>query len=298
MKSLVRVFCLVLPNVARAFLAGCFFFFPITSQTQTKGAVDATIVGETPYVYQNPDFDSPVLAELQRGRVYRISVGKKEGFHKILWTKGKTGWIADSEIRIGRKDLTKEKEARSEVEAQKIEKARRSTDLPLELVRHRGLSFEQVMYTEKTMGKERTTALSAYGLRFTGVDTLFSGPFPVDSTLLLAPSVPNYYAKTTGNSASGFVLWGHFQFMTPIHKSKNLQIYYGLGPVMRFSHFELNIGSGGTRQKYVAEDLALGAAISLGGIYRWRSFALRPDLKYFWEKNKYISLGMTFQSAF
>lgn len=279
-------------------LLSVLFLLPIVSMAQTKGAVEATIVGETPYVYQRPDFDSPVLAELQRGRVYKISVGKKEGFHKILWAKGKTGWIADSEVRLGRKDLKKEQEARSEVEEKKIEKARRSTELPLELVRHRGVSFEQVMYTEKTMGKERTVALPAYGLRFTGVDTLLSGPFPVDSTLLLAPSAPSYYAKATGNSASGFVLWGHFQFITPIHKSKNLQIYYGLGPVMRFSHFEVSVGSGGSRQKYVAEDLALGAAVSLGGVYRWRSFALRPDIKYFWEKNRYISLGIAFQSAF
>lgn len=277
------------------FLLLVLFLMPKTAYSQVD---QATVVGESPYVYKNPDFDSAVLAELQQGEVFTVSKSKKNGFHKIRVKKGFVGWIPDSEIRIGKHKINSESDTISEADENRIDKARKNINQPIEHMRFRGLSYESVLYTESTLGRERSAAVPSIGLKFSGPNTLFSGMMPADTTILYSYKAPSYYEKVTGNSASGYIIIGSFQFLNNFSKSKNFLLYYGFGPVLRYSHFDLSLGSGASQTTYSVEDMAIGASFSFGLAYRMGTFSVRPDIKYYWEKNKYLSFGLAMQMAF
>lgn len=261
-------------------------------------AVKATIIGETPYVYEKPDFDSKILAEVEPGKVFDVSKSKKNGFHKIRVRPGMVGWIPDSEIRLGSHKIKSEEDAVSDVEEKRMDKARKSNSLPINMARYRGLSFESILFTEQTAGRERSAALPFYGLKISGPDTLFSGMLPTEMSFIFSPQAPNYYKDITLNSASGYVFLAQFQFVTNFSTGKNYLAFYGFGPVLKYSHFDLKLGSGGAQKKYSADDMTLGASFNLGAAYRMGAFALRPELKYYWEKTKYVGFGLSAQWAF
>lgn len=279
-------------------LLGVIFFLVCLTGVAFAQAIKATIVGETPFVYAAPDFDSKVLAELQPGTVYDISKNKKSGFHKIRVRPGLVGWIADSELRIGTHKIKSEEDAVSDVEEKRMEKARKNTNLPMDFVRFRGVVLESVLYTEKTAGRERSAAVPFVGIKFAGPNTLFSGMMPADTSLMLSTTTPSYYKDVTQNSAKGFILIGQFQFLTNFSRGANYLGFYGFGPVARYSHFDLALGSGASKKTYAADDLALGVCFNVGAIYRWSSVGIRPEIKYYWEKNKYLSIGLSAQMAF
>jgi hypothetical protein len=81
------------------FLSFLIILSPDDSKAQAKAAT-AQIVGEFPYVYTEPNFDSEIIAELVPGDQFTISQAKRGPFHRILLKPGLQGWISESEIKI------------------------------------------------------------------------------------------------------------------------------------------------------------------------------------------------------
>lgn len=273
-----------------------------SSSAQAAKGVTAEVVGEYPVVFAEPNFDSDIVAELKVGQRYTVTRAKKGPFHRIRVKPGVLGWIADSEVKLlgAGVSLTPPKKKQKSEESlgdifsdesddiSALEENKKKRDRIFEWSRHRGLAIDQVQYTENTMGKERTAATSFFGFRLTGADTLFDGLMTADSHILFSPQAPSYYKSVTGESATGFILLSHFQFMTQKSLSPDVLYQYGFGPMVKYSHFSLQNGG----QSYTADDLNVGAVFGFGLGFRFGKVAVRPDFKYYWEKTKYWSLGL------
>lgn len=254
--------------------------FPLFTWAQQ--AQKGTVVADEAMVYQDPDFDAPVLATLRMGQVFNISTGKKNGFFKIRLKPGTTGWISDAEVRPGAHKMASKEELKEY--AEEAEKKGK----PYFASRYRGLSLDMINYTEDTMGGNRNAPTIFYGLNFHGFNTLFSGDIFTESNLLFHSGAPTYYQDYTKQSASGFIFIADFLFQTVVPTTENFLYYYGFGPMFKYSHFELQLANGSVVNSYSADDMTLGVLFNLGVGVRLGSFSLRPQVKYYWEKSGYF----------
>lgn len=268
-------------------------------------SVIAEVTGEFPYAYAQPDFDSPVVANLKPGTFYYVSKQQfAYGFHKVQLQKNQAAYISSSEIKIvtaeyvqqKRKHKNNPKAAEQEAkEAKAEEKKAVQNSKSISQSRYRGLIIEQQNYTEDTMSKTRTEAVTFFGYRVVGNNTLFSGEMSTDAAVLVSMGAPKYYQEITGNSAAGWIINTHFTFDTLVPLSHAAVYSYGFGPMAKYSHFETNlkssVGSGTT--SYVLDDLTLGVLLRLGLGVKWNSISLRSDIKYFIESKQYMAINIS-----
>ncbi|WP_374028860.1 SH3 domain-containing protein [Bdellovibrio bacteriovorus] len=259
--------------------------FPVFVWAQAQ---QATVMLEGALVYQDADFDAPVISTLKRGGVYSVSTKKKGPFYKIRLKPGTTGWIADTDVKPGVIKLAEpEKNQPSE---EKKDKRRK----PFFASRYRGLDIEMINFTEDTMGEERSASMIFYGVKFNGFNTMFTGDIYTDANIIFAPSAPSYYADETGKSADGFIFIADFLLQTVLPKGKSMLFYYGFGPMFKYSHFNLELPNGTKTISYSADDMSLGAVFDLGMAFRLGPVSLRTDAKYYWERSRYYGLGLNF----
>ncbi|QDK37415.1 SH3 domain-containing protein [Bdellovibrio sp. NC01] len=271
-----------------------FFILPVQVFAQT--AQQGTIVADEAQIYRDPDFDAPVIAVLPPGGVYSISTGKKGPFFKIRVKPGTVGWISETDIRPGNLKVT----AETKKEAQKLkeQKEHEENRPAFFTTRHWGPVVEFLNYTEDTMGEERSAMTMFYGFKWTGFNTLFSGEVYTDANLIFHSGAPSYYEDKTGESAGGFIVNANFLLQTVRTLTKDCLMYYGFGPTWRYSHFDLHLNNGGVSQGYSADDMALGILFDVGLAYRISKTAIRSDVKYYWEKNKYPGIGVSWGFEF
>lgn len=247
-----------------------------------------TIIADEAQIYKDPDFDAPVMTVLKQGQVFQISKGKKGPFYKIRLKPGVTGWVSDAEIRPGvikAEDL--HEAARAEEEA---EEAHARGKRPFFASRYRGLSLDFIDYAEDTMGGRRNAMTTFYGLKFNGYNTLFSGDMYTESNILFHSGAPDYYKQYTGHEGSGYIVILDFLFQTVLPKGKDLIFFYGFGPMFKYSHFDLTLT--GSQDGYSADDMTLGVLFNVGAAYRIKRVSIRPDIKYYWEKEGYLGYGI------
>ncbi|MDG0817459.1 SH3 domain-containing protein [Bdellovibrio svalbardensis] len=261
--------------------------FPVFVWAQAQ---QGTVVGDEAQVYQDPDFDSPIITVVPMGSVYSISKAKKGPFYKIRVKPGTVGWIVDSDIHPGVFKVTPETQA--EVEKLKEQQALESKKRPFFATRYWGPVAEYLNYTEDTMGDERSAGTLFYGLKWNGYNTIFSGEIYTDAEILFHSGAPSYYQDLTGQSAGGFIVNANFLLQTVSSVSKSMLFYYGFGPTWRYSHFDLHLTNGSTVSEYSADDMALGILFDVGVGYRIGRVSVRTDARYYWEKNKYYGLGV------
>lgn len=280
-----------------------FFFMQVASaQQQKKENPKGRILNDEAIVYTQPNFDSAVLAYLKAGTIVPMSTRIFEGaFYKILYAKGKTGYIADSDIRSLSKKAASEaskkksspKQAESEETAEKPRKKK-----PMSMTQFAGLNITQMDYKEETMGRTFKEPRMFYGVKLFGPDIVFSGYTVTEVNFIFSPGAPSYYEKHTGRSASGLIFIGDFLLQTVFPQGSNGLISFGFGPMFRYSKFNLQLDNAGTITPYAAEDMALGAVFNLGAAVRLGNVALRAEARYNWEKTKYFGYGLALQMAF
>lgn len=259
---------------------------PVMSWAQAqKGTV---INEEGALVYQDADFDSPVIDTLKRGAVYNISKKKNGPFFKIRVKPGILGWVADTDIKPGVIKLTTPKKEKRTDETAAKEKRKR----PFFATRYRGPTFEFINFTEDTLGAERSDNLVFYGFKFNGYNTLFDGEIYTDGNIIFNAGAPGYYSSYTKKSADGFIIMANFLLQTVLPQSKWHLLYYGFGPMFKYSHFVLEVPDGTRTLTYAADDMALGAIFDLGLAFRIGNMSLRTDAKYYWERSKYYGFGL------
>lgn len=264
------------------------FLFPILVMAAQKGTI---IVDET-YIYQDADFDSQIMATVQKGEVFDISENTKGPFYRIRLKDKKLGWISSVDIKPGKIKIPKQmdKPLQSYVDEEK----QKNNFIGL---RFQGPRFEFLNWREKTLGKVRHDQLNALGWSWTGMGTLIKGPFYLDSAVSLVWEAPDYYKNVTGVSASGFILKAYSALLTPKAYGENFLLLYGAGAGTTFSHFEAGVLESGTKRKYTLEDLQLGVVVPLGMTYRSGKKSYSAWYRFYWEKEIYssITLGLSFQ---
>lgn len=255
-------------------------------------AQKGTVVADEAQIYKDPDFDAPVMAVLKQGQVFAISKGKKGPFYKIRLKPGVTGWISDAEIRPG---VIKAEDLQDAHQEEEAEDSARKGRKPFFATRYRGLSLDFIDYAEDTMGARRNAQTMFYGLKFNGYNTLFSGDMYTESNILFHSGAPSYYQDSTGNEGSGYIVILDFLFQTVLPRSKDLIFFYGFGPMFKYSHFDLKLTGA---DAFSADDMTLGVLFSVGAAYRIQRVSIRPDIKYYWEKEGYlgysINVGLDF----
>jgi hypothetical protein len=270
--------------MAAAILAFSLFFLSLGAWAQSQ---QGTVTTDQAIVYRDADFDAPVLGNLKGGAVVTISKGKRGPFYKVRVKPGMMGWIADSDVSPGVLDLKEEaiKEREAAEDAQR--KAR-----PFFASRYRGPAFEYLSYSEDGTGSSRTDGMLFYGLKFSGFNTIFSGEIFTDANILFHSGAPKYYEDLTKRAADGFVVIANFLFQTVVPVSTWHFYYYGMGPTVKYSHFNLALPGSPGDTTYSADDLTVGATFNLGLAFRISpSFSLHTEVKYYWEKSQYWGGG-------
>ncbi|KHD87758.1 MAG: hypothetical protein OM95_12135 [Bdellovibrio sp. ArHS] len=259
------------------------FFLPLISWGQAQ---QATVLLDGALVYQDADFDAPVIATLKRGAVHSISTGKKGPFFKIRLKPGSVGWISDTDVKPGVYKLAAPKEEKKRVE-EKEEKRK-----PFFATRYRGPALDFINFTEDTLGQERSEFLPFYGVKFNGFNTIFTGEIYTEGNILFHLGAPKYYSEVTGKGGDGFIFLADFLFQTVLPQGKNGIFFYGFGPMFRYSHFTLEVPNGTKTLSYSADDMTLGAVFDLGLSWRFGRYSVRTDAKYYWERTKYYGFGL------
>ncbi|PIS11009.1 MAG: hypothetical protein COT73_06235 [Bdellovibrio sp. CG10_big_fil_rev_8_21_14_0_10_47_8] len=277
----------------------------------------AQVIQEGAAVYQSADFDAPLVGTLRAGGTYDVSKGLANGaFYKIRVKPGVLGYIADTDVKPlfktdraqkeaekknaqakkERDKVKQDREKKREEEKAAREKARNNR--PFEFSRYGGLSYSMIQFQEETMNSQPKENLGFFGAKFSGSDLLISGLIPTEINLQMYSDAPSYYDKGTGRGASGWVFMGNGLFETYFPQGKGQLIYFGFGPMFRYSHFEVELNESGKVTPYTLEDIALGAAFNLGAAFRFGKFALRGEFQYYWEKLQYSGWGLALQYQF
>lgn len=254
-------------------------------------AQQATVINDEALVYQDADFDAPIIATLKRGAVYNISLKVKGPFYKIRLKPGTLGWIADTDVQPGIINL----EPTSKTKKTGKKKDEEKSSLPKKpffASRYRGPAFDYINFTENTLGEGRSDYLLFYGIKFNGFDTLVEGEIYTEGNILFHVGAPKYYAEVTKKSADGFILLADFLLQAVTPQGKSRLFYYGLGPMFKYSHFILELPNGSNTLSYAADDMSIGFVFNLGYAFRIKGLSLRTDAKYFWEKEKYPGFGL------
>lgn len=246
------------------------------------------------------DFDAPVVGIIRRGQVFEISKATFGPFYKIKLPPSSIGFVSDIDVKpVGSKNKTTPRRlAQSSQGEVKIKPEKIKIRKSIENTRFRGLGTEIAQYTEDTMGKVRSEGLLFYGIKISGNNTFISGDIYLDTSLMLHLGAPSYYSKITGQSASGWIVFGQMIFETPLSSSRDQMIYAGFGPVIKYSHFDVSIKNGQSEflDNYLMDDISAGLVLNLGLALRLLDkLAIRAEGKYYFEQSRYSAINFGLQ---
>jgi hypothetical protein len=277
---------------------------PAKGRVRSDGAV----------IYKGASFDSDVLTNLPAGNVYYISNRLFNGaFYRIMVKKNVFGYVPDYQMdplsgsassvavspskratkNSAKKNSTKEKSESSEPVR------REPPQLPLTVTRFGGLEYAMIDFKEHTMGGNYHANTSFYGFKFSGSNLLIEGPFTMDINLLFSFGAPDYYADATKNSADGFIMLSDVMIQYNDALTRRAMFYFGFGPLLRYSKFNLALGSGAATKAYLAQDMNLGIDFNAGiAAQLARRWVVRGELRYYWEKSMYPGYAAAVQYSF
>lgn len=270
------------------------------NSNSTKKIIRSQVLNEGAILYGSPDFDAQILAELPEGEELQVDSSKSGPFYRVRLKNKTVGWLADTDIKGGMEGFKKpsRKSEGSSEEKNYSEKTAetgvRKKKQKFYLQRFWGPVLQYTQVTEKTMGEKFSEFRTVVGAKFVGVNTLFSGGIYIESNILLDPGAPKYYQEKTGQKASGFALYSDFTLQTIRVLTDNNLYFYGLGPMIRYSRYNLKLLSGANIKEYTSDEIGLGLVFNVGWAFRIKDNAVRIDAKYHWERYQYPSAGLFF----
>jgi len=257
-------------------------------------------------IYKAASFDSAVIAHLAPGTTFYISTVLFNGaFYRIMVKKNLLGYVPDYQIDP-LNGAAAANAATTNVDAKKNKKSKDKTpprreppQRALASTRFGGLEYAAIDFKEHTMGGNYHQSISFFGFKFSGPNLLVNGPFTMDINVLMHFGAPGYYQDATGNSADGFIMLADVMFQTYWPLSQNVMAYYGFGPMLHFSKFNLGLGTSPNIKTYLAEDMNLGADFNLGLATRvGNRWGIRGEVRYYWEKTMYLGFAGAVQYSF
>lgn len=269
-----------------------FVFILICSQSSFAAWIKLQVKNDQAMVYSAPNFDSQVLSYLPESIVFNVDENPLNGFfYKIEYAPKKFGFIVDTDLV-----LKKSKTAAANNNAKKIapKTKKKSKRLAFDSTRYLGFGYINMSYKESALGKVRPSALPFYSLKISGPDTLFGGPIDTDFNILISKTMPDYYKKQTGHAATGTILIFDFALYTGAPIGRDIFIYYGLGPMLKYSKIYSEVNN----QIKGHQVTDIGLMFPLGVAFRVGKFAIKPEAVYYYEKKQYSSAGLSLQMEF
>ena len=266
--------------------------------------VHAVVVTDGGAVYSEPDFDAKVAdylnfkAQTWASRKATPGKGGLGLFHRVHYN-GKSGFMADTDIRITGKDPTRDSSTaegagaggeKGKGQSRKIHSkafgededsgGRRKPTEPMYFTSYVGGAFALVNYTEKFEDQKLKSTMPMYGLRMTGPGTLFAG-LPLDFNLLFSLQKPGYY-QSFAKDVSGFLIFGDLALNLPMIEQTNWLWTYSLGLMYTYTNFKVQIAD----SKFDSQEVRVGLDGGLGGAFRFgparhKIYAIRSDVKYY-----------------
>lgn len=246
-------------------------------------------------VYEKPNFDSKILNYLEKGSKVKISrkiYKGKDGFgsfYKVRLKDKRMGFIADVEVVPQlQPDFQKgNSKTASNPDFEKVEDMKHNPD-PIIFTQYFGVTAGLINYSQKFSGQTKSSIYPMFGLKYTG-PKLLNGP-PVDFDALFGFGAPRFYSSFT-DTAKGYAVLSTAMLMFEMAEYARSHLYYGMGPAVSYSSFQLTMGP----QAFDSQELRMGVAVGLGFGYRIRSSVVRADFKYIWEKYRQVAFLLSFQ---
>ena len=261
---------------------------PSQSTTGSKAPPQmGRVIVESSAVYEQADFDSPVLAEIKQGEKLQMSNVKFGPFYRVRLSRGKNagrvGYIAETDVK-------------SNHEIKKIVKDFKSSRA-LDQRRFRGLSVQWMRFREETMESRPTSPYTLVGGRWLGPDLTEKGDYPLDLGIHLGWTAPAHYEQALGEKASGFMLVPEVLLVSLFPTGKSVVSMFGFGPFLRYSKFDVKTSRNGISTSYSLEDLNLGLVLEVGVGVVFGSFQVRSDLRLYWERlmSTSLQLGLLYE---
>ncbi len=301
------------------FLLSLFFF-----SSPTMAQVRANVFNDQAIVYKEPHFDADVVTSLKAGK--KCILSKKlynQAFYKIKWSKNKIGYIADTDVdfknhwrhqssqknsldeNLNKNQKSKNQELGQALDteaeqegaadpfrnAEEFEGGADQSQSNYEWKRFLGFESSWVAFKEKTMGKELREDHNYFGLRWRGPEVV-SWLSYVDTGFKYLGKAPQYYEKYLGYPASGYSFLAHFAMATSSSMGKKTQFFYGFGPFLRYSQWNVSQLVNSVEKSYQLTDVKMGAMVLFGLAYFFDPISIRGDFQFHWESTTYSSFAL------
>ncbi|MBX3022388.1 MAG: hypothetical protein KF799_12010 [Bdellovibrionales bacterium] len=257
-------------------------------------------------VYGRPDFDSGIQDYLTYQTQVLVSKKPYAGagglglFHRVRY-QNKTGYITDTDIRVGQKEAASvavEEKRKSPSKAWEDEE--QDLSAPIYLTRYLGGAVSMVGFTEKYSGRKLSDNMMMYGLRMTGPGTLFDGP-PLDFNLWFSMQKPKYLSQFSNGTPTGFLVFGDILAMMPMIDVNNTIVSYGLGLMWVYTRYSIPVkkATTGETAAFDTQEFRMGGVFDFGVGQRFgKTSLLRVDAKYYFEKTSYLGYGLSYQMRY
>ncbi len=263
-------------------------------------------------VYKVPNFDSPIVSYLNKGKKIRASkklypgIGGLGSFYKVRIKKGKYGYVTDVDLFPVKTKAKKEESAAIDSEVfsgsspgEEKPFVSEESGAGLYLSRWVGLSYNMVNFSEEISGKTFSENRGFMGLKLSGPKALFTS-LPLELNLMASFSPASYYADIS-EGAEGFTLLADLLYVLPFIEETKYMIYYGLGPMVSYNSLRIKVTRNGVSEPVELDSqvVNLGLSGALGLAYKLgQSFMVKLEAKYLYEKQGHLSLGGGLQMKF
>ncbi len=249
-----------------------------------------TVINET-VVYSQPDYDAEEIYRLQVGQRVDVSHRVFEGknglgrFVRVRWEKGLLGFIAEDDIK---QVLGKSQDMADDSHKQKNFS---SSGVPFHRKKFLGFNFDYMGYKETIMGISPMSNLFMYGFKAVGFRFLTDVDVAMEFNANLFPSAPAFYSQETGGVVNGWLLFLDAPVESVFLQTSHVLTYVGLGPMVKYSRYNLAYNAAKNMSSYEAGDVNFGLVFNAGFGLNFGSTSLRSEIKYRWDKAQYLGLG-------
>jgi hypothetical protein len=121
------------------------------------------------------------------------------------------------------------------------------------------------------------------------------GGMPLDMSLIFTSAAPAFY-DDIATSTSGFMILADAVVMMPLYEGKSFFVYYGFGPVIRYSSWRVKLINKPNSPPVDSQEVGFGAGFAGGAALKLSAkYLLRAEAKYIYEQEKYFGFGAALQ---
>ena len=258
-------------------------------------------------IYEAPNFDSPVKIFFSKGKKVRYFLKRYKGpggfgiFYKVKIRKGEYGYVVEDDIHLPKNVAEESQESLGEGISGPFGESPFDIDEgpnlgdSIYLSRYVGITYNRINYSEIVLNQRLSAVTNLFGVKLSGPGVLIGAPLDVNIMVLFG-GVPRYYKRFVG-VARGFLLISDIVFMLPLAEWKESLVYYGVGPLLTYSKYDLRFK--GLSSVWDSQEVRMGASFPLGLAIRWdKKFLIKSEFKYYFEKERYFGFQVGFQMAY